>query len=202
MKKLFFFMIMLSFGSVFSQQVTDYRVIEVVKKLKQDSKIDANDRTAWNLLDQTYQVTLQQDQGALENTDFTQKLTSFLDDPNAKNRHLIILYLYYNQLFQNELTNSQPDFESLKEIVLALKNEFIAVYKKEHVMTTILYAEMLQSLGREAEYKEAVARGVKLYPESIPLQIYTAINTNNDAMKSELKRKHPNHWMVLQFLKD
>ena len=129
-------------------------------------------------------------------------LNAFLDNPKSKNKHLTILHLYYNEMFRKEISSENPDYNFLVDLVIAMKNEYHFVYKKEPVMITILHAEMLQSAGKKDESKEVVAKGFKAHPESIPLQVYTAINTNNDKLKAELVKNHPNHWMVIQFLKN
>lgn len=105
-------------------------------------------------------------------------------------------------MFRKEISSENPDYNFLVDLVIAMKNEYHFVYKKEPVMITILHAEMLQSAGKKDESKEVVAKGFKAHPESIPLQVYTAINTNNDKLKAELVKNHPNHWMVIQFLKN
>lgn len=185
-----------------AQEVSDYRVNSLVSEVKKDSPIDASDSNAWDLLEQVYQVTLQQDQGDLEKTDFVKNLNAFLDNPKSKNTYLTILHLYYNEVFRKEISSENPDYNFLVDLVVAMKNEYNFVYKKEPVMITILHAEMLQSAGKKDESKEVVAKGFKAHPESIPLQVYTAINTNNDKMKAELVKNHPNHWMIIQFLKN
>lgn len=202
MRKAILVLFVLSWTMFSAQEVSDYRVKALVSQVKKDSPIDASDSNAWDLLEQSYQVTLQQDQGELENTDFVKKLNAFLDNPKSKNKHLTILYLYYNEVFQKEILSPNPDYNFLMDLVVAMKKEYNLVYKKEPVMLTILHAEMLQSAGQIDESKDVVAKGFKAHPESIPLQVYTAINTNNDKMKAELVKNHPNHWMVIQFLKN
>ncbi|MEF9480075.1 hypothetical protein OWR28_22280 [Chryseobacterium sp. 1B4] len=80
-----------------------------------------------------------------------------------------------------------------------LESETKEVYGKVPAIIYIFKAEALDSGSKKEEAKITVANGLKEYPDSIPLKVYSYLNTQDEALRQDLIQNHPNHWMVQQF---
>jgi hypothetical protein len=67
------------------------------------------------------------------------------------------------------------------------------------VIIYIYKYEALDSGNKKDEAKAAALQGLKEYPDSVPLKVYTYLTTKDDKIKNDLIKNHPNHWMVKQF---
>lgn len=197
MKKLvmvFFFLLGIS---AFSQTAAAAK--EVFEKMKKESKIDGNDKAVYNLLDDFYNKSLQAEND--EMTDETVgKIQTLISDPDTKNIHILMLFLMYQQHISQTAAvgkKSNPEFQI--ETMKLLEDETKNIYGKVPAIIYIYKYESLDSGDKKAEAKDAVIRGLKEYPDSVPLKVYGYLSTKDEALKNDLIKNHPNHWMVKQF---
>lgn len=197
MKKLilaFFFCIGLSTFAQSGAQVQD-----LFQKIKEQAKIDKNDRTVYELLDEFYNKNLQ-----AENDEMTpetvQRIEKTASNPDTKNLHILMLFLMYQQhISRTSMAGKAPDTEFQIETMKILENEIMDVYGKVPAIIYIYKAEALDGAGRKNEAKVVLDQGLKEYPDSVPLKVYSYLNTKDEVLRNDLVKNHPNHWMVQQF---
>ncbi|WPO82955.1 hypothetical protein SD427_01025 [Chryseobacterium sp. JJR-5R] len=197
MKKLVLLLFFLFGMYTFSQTAAVAK--EVFGKIKKDAKIDSSDRTIYNLLDELYAQNLQAENDEMkpETIEKVQKLAS---DPGTKNIHLLMLFLMYQQhISQTAAAGKKTDPEFQTEMIELLKDETKSVYGILPAIIFIYEYEALERAGKTEEAKMAVSEGLKMYPDSVPLKVYSYLNTKDEALKNDLVKNHPGHWMVKQF---
>lgn len=197
MKKTVLLLFFLLSIHVFSQTAAAAK--EVFEKIKKESKTDGNDTTIYNLLDKFYKQSLQADTDEVkpETIEKVQKLAS---DPSTKNIHLLMLFLMYQQhISQTAAARKKADPEFQTEMIELLKDETKSVYGTLPAIIYIYEYEALERAGKTEEAKMAVSEGLKMYPDSVPLKVYSYINTKDEALKNDLVTNHSGHWMVKQF---
>ncbi|KIC61654.1 hypothetical protein [Chryseobacterium taiwanense] len=197
MKKLvliFFLFINLSLFAQNKESVQD-----IFQKLKQQSNIDKSDKTVYNLLTEFYEKNLQADEEIMTPEDI-QQIEKLLSDPNAKNLHILMLFLMYQQhISQTAAVGKEPDSNFQIETMNLLESETKDVFGKIPAIIYIYKAEALESGKRKEDSQNTVAQGLKEYPDSIPLKVYSYMNTHDNAIKNDLIKNHSKHWMVQQF---
>ncbi|MDQ0592033.1 hypothetical protein QFZ37_000402 [Chryseobacterium ginsenosidimutans] len=197
MKKLVL-LLFLFFGiNAFSQTAAAAK--EVFEKIKSESQIDGNDKTIYNLLDEFYDKNLQSENDEMtpETIEKIQKLAS---DSTTKNLHILILFLMYQQHISQTATvgkKPNPDFQIAT--MRLLEDEIRSVYGKVPAIIYIYKYEALDNGTKKDEAKPVAIQGLKEYPDSVPLKVYTYLNTKDETIKNDLIKNHPNHWMVKQF---
>lgn len=197
MKKLFF-LFLLCIGLNISAQ-TAAAAKEVFQKLKQEAKIDGNDKAVYNLLDEFYNKNLQADNDEMT-SDTVEKIQRLATDPNTKNLHILMLFLMYQQhISQTAMVGKEPNSEFQIETMKLLEDETKNVYGKIPVIVYIYKYEALDSGKQEDLARATVAQGLKEYPDSIPLKVYSYLKSKDEKIKNDLVKNHPNHWMVKQF---
>ena len=80
-----------------------------------------------------------------------------------------------------------------------LESETKEVYGKLPAIIYIFKAEALDSGSKKEEAQITVVNGLKEYPDSIPLKVYSYLNTKDETLRQDLIKNHPRHWMVQQF---
>lgn len=197
MKKLFlaiFFSISLN---MFAQ--TQNQVKDIFLKLKQESKIDGNDRAVYDILDEFYNKNLQADNDELT-PETVQRIEKTASNPDTKNLHILMLFLMYQQhISRTSMAGKKPDTEFQTEAMKLLENETREIYGKVSAIIYIYKAESLESAGKKEDSKTTLAEGLKEYPDSVPLKVYSYLNTKDEVLRNDLVKNHPNHWMVQQF---
>jgi hypothetical protein len=178
---------------------TGNQVKDIFLKIKQESKIDRNDKAVYDILDEFYTKSLQ-----AENDEMTpetvQRIEKLASNPDTKNLHILLLFLMYQQhLSRTSMAGKTPDTEFQTEAMKLLENETQDVYGKVPVIIYIYKAEALDGAGKKEDAKAAVDQGLKEYPDSVPLKVYSYLNTKDEVLRNDLIKNHPNHWMVLQF---
>lgn len=172
---------------------------ETFQKIKSQSKIDSHDKMVFNLMDEFYQKSLQAESDEMT-PETIQKIEKLASDPNTKNLHILMLFLIYQQyLSQKVMEKKAPDPKFQVEVMTLLENEVRDVYGKVPAIVYILKAEALDSDQKKEEVKTTVANGLKEYPDSVPLKVYSYLNTKDEALRNDLIKNHANHWMVQQF---
>ncbi|SHE67102.1 hypothetical protein [Chryseobacterium takakiae] len=198
MKKIAFLMLLLSGIHAFSQTAAAAK--EVFEKIKKETAIDSDDRSVYNILDEFYEKNLQaeNDEMTRETIEKFQKLAS---DPSTKNIHILMLFLMYQQhISQTAMVGKQPNPEFQVEATRLLEEETQMIYKKTPAIIYIYKYEALDSANKAEEAKATAIQGLKEYPDSVPLKIYTYLTTKDETLKSDLLNKHSNHWMVKEFI--
>ncbi|MDQ0784043.1 hypothetical protein [Chryseobacterium sp. W4I1] len=197
MKKLilaFFFCISLN---TFAQ--SEAQVRELFQKIKEGAKIDKNDRTVYDIMDEFYNKNLQ-----AENDEMTpetiQRIEKTASNPDTKNLHILMLFLMYQQhISRTSMAGKAPDTEFQIEAMNLLENETKDIYGKVPAIIFIYKAEALDGGGKKNEARTVLDQGLKEYPDSVPLKVYRYLNTKDEVLKNDLVKNHPNHWMVQQF---
>lgn len=80
-----------------------------------------------------------------------------------------------------------------------LENETKDIFGKIPAIIYIYKAEALESGHRKDESQNIIIQGLKEYPDSIPLKVYSYLNTKDNTIKDDLIKNHSKHWMVQQF---
>ncbi|WP_312286771.1 hypothetical protein [Chryseobacterium gleum] len=197
MKKLILFTL-LCFGiCIFAQSGNS--MASILQKIKSQSKIDPQDKVVYDLMDEFYQKNLQADNDEVT-PELTHRIQKAVSDPNTKNIHLLYLLLMYQQHISQTVAegkNANPEFQI--ETMNLLESETKEVYGKLPAIIYIFKAEALDSGSQKEKAKITVANGLKEYPDSIPLKVYSYLNTKDETLRQDLIQNHPNHWMVQQF---
>lgn len=174
---------------------------EVFEKIKKESIIDGTDKSVYNILDEFYEKNLQAENDELGQETF-EKFQKLVSNPSTKNIHILMLFLLYQEhISQTAVVGKETDTEFQVEATRLLEEEFQNVYKKIPAIIYIYKYEALDSANKTEEAKATAIQGLKEYPDSIPLKIYAYLNTKDEALKNDLMNKHPNHWMVKEFIK-
>ncbi|PWW28756.1 MULTISPECIES: hypothetical protein [unclassified Chryseobacterium] len=197
MKKLILGTLLCLSISVFAQSGNS--MASILQKIKSQSKIDTQDKTVYDLMDEFYQKNLQADNDEMT-PEFTHKLRKAVSDSNTKNIHLLYLFLMYQQhISQAVAEGKSPNPVFQIETMHLLESETKEVYGKLPAIIYIFKAEALDSGSKKEEAKMTVASGLKEYPDSVPLKVYSYLNTKDENLRKDLTQNHPNHWMVQQF---
>ena len=178
---------------------TGNQVKDIFLKIKQESNIDRNNKAVYDILDEFYTKSLQ-----AENDEMTpetvQRIEKLASNPDTKNLHILLLFLMYQQhLSRTSMAGKTPDTEFQAEAMKLLENETKDIYGKVPVIIYIYKAEALDGAGKKEDAKAVVDQGLKEYPDSVPLKVYSYLNTKDEVLRNDLIKNHPNHWMVLQF---
>lgn len=197
MKNLVFVFFLLINLNFFAQ--SQKSIQEIFQELKQKSKIDKSDKTVYNLLSNFYDKNLQADDDLLTDEDFRQ-LEAALSNPETKNYHILMLFAVYQRHISETAAvgkASDPAFQI--EVMNILENETKSIYGKVPAIVYVYAAEAYDSGKRKEDFQKTVLRGLKDYPDSVPLKVYNYINTNDVNIKNDLIKNHSKHWMVKQF---
>jgi hypothetical protein len=189
-------LVLLSFYS-FSQSRSN-SFIKTVNQIKSQSKIDKNDKEALNLIDYFYNDALQSDKGELE-ANTINKLQAFMGSKDSKNKHLLMLFLMYQEhISETAARGLMPDSKFQVLAANTIEQEFNTLYGVTPAIIYIYKAEALSSDKKSQEAKEVVKRGLEDYPNSIPLKVYTYLDTKDESLKKDLVQNHARHWLVMQ----
>jgi len=121
-----------------------------------------------------------------------------IGDPRVTNRDILYgIWLYYGvaQQFSSEL-----DFMILTEIEKTYTERF-----NQKVIPNLLLLHEIETVinqGKPAEARKLIKKAEKLFPECIPIKVYSWQQEEDLKTKekkySELKEKYPTHWIVKQ----
>lgn len=199
MRVIAFLVLFLFSAKVYSQSGVERFVDSTVADLKTQSKIDKNDLQLYSLLESFYTEALQSDKGELS-PQTAQKINTYVADNKTKNKHLLILFLMYQEhISETAAQGKSPNSAYQLACISHLEKESIGVYQKVPTIIYIYKAEALQSAGRNDEAKALVEESLKKVPNSIPLKVYKYLGSKDDALKNDLVKNHSGHWMVQQF---
>lgn len=197
MKKLaLIFLIMINL-SLYAQNKPSIK--EIYPEIKKQSQIDKSDKTVYNLLTTFYEKNLQADQEEMTPEDI-QQIERLVSDPSTKNIHILMLFLMYQQhISKTAAVGKEPDADFQIDTMNILEIETKEIFGKIPAIIYIYKAEALESGHKKEESQNTVAQGLKEYPDSIPLKVYSYLNTKDNAIKNDLIKNHSKHWMVQQF---
>ena len=172
---------------------------ETFLKIKSQSKTDPNDKAVYNLLDEFYQKSLQAETDEMT-PETIQQIEKLASDPNTKNLHILMLFLMYQQYLSRTVASKKaPDPQFQIETINLLENETKDIYGKIPAIIYIYKAEALDDAQNKEEAKLTVAKGLQEYPDSVPLKVYSYLNSKDPTLKNDLIKNHARHWMVQQF---
>ncbi|MGV3657056.1 MAG: hypothetical protein ACO1NX_03845 [Chitinophagaceae bacterium] len=199
MRAIAFFVLFLFSANAYSQPGIEQFLDSTVAHLKTQGRIDKSDVQVFSLLENFYTEALQSEQGELSATT-AQKINTYVGDTKTGNRHLLILFLMYQQhISETAAQGKRPNVDFQVSCINLLEKEMLAVYQKVPTIVYIYKAEALQSAGRYDEARALVAASLKKDPASIPLKVYRYLDTKEEAIKNDLVKNHSAHWMVQQF---
>jgi hypothetical protein len=197
MKKLALLLLFLLSVHSFAQSAETIRTL--FQKMKKDANIDKNDKAVYNLLDEFYNKSLQADNDEMT-SETVEKIQMLASGKNTKNLHILMLFLMYQQhISQTAMVGkpSNPEFQI--ETMRLLEDETKDVYGKIPAIIYIYKYEALDSGKEEDQARATIAQGLKEYPDSVPLKVYSYLNTKDEKIKNDLIKNHANHWMVKEF---
>lgn len=181
----------------FSQDMKE-RVEKTIIQLKEQSKIDSQDKSALNIINGLYDEILQSDKGEL-GPKTIEKLQNFMADENSKNKYLVTLFLIYQEHLDDTASKGMaPNSEFQVLIMNSLESEFKNIY---NVVPAIIYVykyEALNSNSKIEQAKEVLNMGLNNYPSSIALKVYKYLENKDENLKKDLVQNHSNHWLVLE----
>jgi hypothetical protein len=197
MKKLILLFAFAMSFPLFAQQTQNYE--QFIAQLKNNTRTDKNDRAVWNLLNDFYEEALQSDAGEL-NRNTVEKMQKLYADRKAKNMQILHLFMVYNNhISQTAAQGKTPDSGLQVGLMLELEKEMADTYGKVPAIVRIYKAEALVSNGQHKESADVISAGLLEYPGSVPLKVYRFLETNDEGLKTDLIKNHPDHWMVKQF---
>ena len=197
MKKIILFLFLIFTLNSFSQKSEEY--VKFSEEIKRNSKSDKNDKTVFDLLNDFYEQVLQSDNGEL-NQNTIRKIEELYADHNAKNLQILSLFLAYQEhISETVSTGRKPNIDLQLDLLNDLENELKEVYNKVPVIVIIYKAEALNSAGQSQKYSELLKQSLIEFPDSVPLKVYSYLDTKNEELKLNLIKKHSNHWMLKQF---
>jgi len=199
MRFIAFLVLCLFSTNVYSQFNAERFLDSTVADLKTQSKIDKNDLQMFLLLENFYSEALQSEKGELS-PQTAQKINSYLTDTKTRNRHLLILFLMYQEhISETAARGKKPNAGYQVSCINHLEKEMISVYQKVPTIVYIYKIEALQSAGHNGEANSLIEASLKQYPTSIPLKVYKYLSSKDETTKNDLVKNHPKHWMVQQF---
>jgi len=197
MKKTILILFLIFTVNSFSQQSEEYT--KFIEEIKHNFKSDKNDKTVFNLLNDFYEQVLQSDNGEL-NQNTLRTIQELYADHDAKNLQILSMFLAYQEHISESFgAGSEPDTTFQLNLLNDLESELDTVYGNIPVIIKIYKAEALNSAGQNQEYGELLRQSLIEFPNSVPLKVYSYLDTKDEKLKIDLIKNHSNHWMVQQF---
>lgn len=168
--------------------------------VKQSAIIDPRDSTVLNWFEEGYEQMLQADVGHL-NDDLAKLYSQFRLDTTIANRHLFYLYDSYQTIVSTAENHKMSiPTELCLSIVDSLAEESNRIYGIIPAIVWIYKGEALLSAGLTEQARNHFRKGLELFPQSIPIQVYNFRLEKNERVRTKqyktLKKKYPKHWMV------
>ncbi|HYH16067.1 MAG TPA: hypothetical protein VD794_12635 [Flavisolibacter sp.] len=190
-----FLFIFLSVNASSQPSVTKY-LDSTLFQLKAQNQTDKTDSKVFSLLESFYNEALQADQGELS-LETAQKINAYVSDNSLKNKHLLILFLIYqDHISQTAARGLQPNTEFQVACMNLLESEMKLVYNKVPTIVYVYKVEALKSAGRKEEASAFVEASLNVNPTSIPLKVYKYLGSHDESIKADLVENHSKHWMV------
>lgn len=197
MKKTILILFLIFTINSFSQQSEEYT--KFIEEIKRNSKSDKNDKTVFNLLNDFYEQVLQSDNGELKQNTL-REIQELYADHDSKNLQILSMFLAYQEHISESFeAGNKPNTVFQLNLLKDLESELDKVYGKVPVIVKIYKAEALNSSGQSQKYSELLKQSLIEFPDSIPLKVYSYLDTEDEKLKIDLIKNHSNHWMVQQF---
>lgn len=186
------------FGTISAQNEIDEYINTVIVDSKNTNPVDAKDLTMKNLFDQFYNEVLQDESGQISE-DLLNKITVMVESPSTKNMQLMNLLLVF-QDYINEVSENPSSLNSefQLKIVEAMENEFINLKQDVPAIIYVYKIEALQTSEKFDESDKLIEVALKKFPNSVPIKAYKFLATEDENVKNDLIKNHPNHWFVKQ----
>lgn len=168
--------------------------------VKKNSIISKKDKSIIKLLDKTYELTLQADDGAMDES-LARKYEQYRTDSSLANRHIAYLFDSYQVLLMSAYEKQQQaPAELCIPIMYNLANECVNLFGVVPAIVCIYQGEALLGADMVDEARKHFKMSLQFYPKSVPLQVYDYRLEQDPNEKQrkfiKLKKDHPNHWMV------
>lgn len=197
MKKIVIIFFIIVSSNLFAQKTEAYN--SFIKELKKDSKIDKDDKTVYNLLNNFYDEMLQSDAGGIE-PETLKKITDFYANKDSKNKQILNMFIAYQNNISDAVTvGNLPDPKFQLELINDLQEEIRNTYNDIPIIVLIYKVEALNSDNQLKESANLIESSLKSFPNSIPLKVYKYLYSKDEKIKNDLVRNHSKHWMVLKF---
>lgn len=186
------------YGTISAQNEIDEYINTVIVESKSTNPVDAKDLTIKNLFDQFYNEVLQDDNGQISE-DLLNKITILVESPTTKNMQIMNLLLvfqdYINEVSENP-SSLNPEFQL--KIVNAIENEFINLKQDVPALVYVYKIEALQTNDKFDDSDKLIEIALKKFPNSVPIKAYKYLATEDESVKNDLIKNHPNHWFIKQ----
>ncbi|RRJ91313.1 hypothetical protein EG240_06475 [Paenimyroides tangerinum] len=198
MKKILTIALLMFFGTISAQNEIDEYINTIIVESKNTNPVDAKDLTMKNLFDQFYNEVLQDESGQISE-DLLNKITVMVESLSTKNMQLMNLLLVF-QDYINEVSENPSSLNSefQLKIVEAMENEFINLKQDVPVIIYVYKIEALQTNEKFDESDKLIEVALKKFPNSVPIKAYKFLATEDENVKNDLIKNHPNHWFVKQ----
>lgn len=172
---------------------------EMINTLTKNAIRDSTDKTVYLLMDELFQEILQAD-----NLNISQETIAKLDkiakSDQAKNKHLLTLFLLYQNFTEQSVRTGQSNRQIQLEILHTLSDEYSNLYNQIPVIIYIYLVESYKANKQNEEVAKTLQVSRKLYPDAIPLKVYQFMETKDETLKADILKNHKDHWLVKQFI--
>lgn len=166
---------------------------------------DGKDLRIYNLLENFYNEVLQNEKGELsEKTIAT--IYELMENDAVPNWNVLFMFMTYQQHISETAAVGKPSdigFQLLATDLLA--KECLKIYKKLPAVVSIYQGEAFMSAEKTDKAMGIYKQLLTERPNCIPAKIYIYILSNDatekDKIFADLTKNHPDHWMVVEFLK-
>lgn len=181
----------------FSQNPINYD--EQFEKVKATAKIDKADTTVYGLLNRFFEEVLQAETQQQLSEETIKTLQGVYEDPESKNRHILDLFMSYQQNITDTQFSGKPVNTKYQiGLINYLDKELQELYGNSPV---IIYIYRTEAYNADKQYEisnQIAMDGLKKYPEAIPLKVYGYLGSKDENIKNDLLKNHANHWLVIE----
>lgn len=181
----------------FSQEEHDIK--NMINTITKNAIRDSTDKTVYHLMDELFQGILQSDNLKVSQETIA-KIDKIVKSDQAKNKHLLILFLLYQNFTEQSVRTGQSNRQIQLEILHTLYDEYSNLYNQIPVIIYIYLAESYKANKQHEEVVKTLNVSRKLYPDAIPLKIYQYLETKDETLKADILKNHKEHWLVKQFI--
>jgi hypothetical protein len=163
--------------------------------IKINSKVDKKDSTCYTLMQKMYDEVLQNESGVFtENT--IKEINQYQNSRKSKNTYLLSALMFYQEVITKSAVDNVVKPELQRDIINYLEKETVEIYGKIPVIIYVYKVETLNLFNDKSEVKKYIDKGLKNYPNSIPLKYYSYKYLNQQTYKEDLMKINKKHWLV------
>ena len=172
--------------------------------VKNNTKISPDDKKIIEVFNNIYEKTLQSDYFDNADNPFSE-FVKYRTDTSLSNRHIAYLFEYVLLSSTPNSENDTPEFAKFSlDLNLSLASECLSLF---HVIPEIVYVylgEAFIACGMTDKAIENYEIALQLYTDCIPCKVYNCVLEKDSVKKKkkskELRKKHPNHWLVNELI--